>query len=148
VVALFVDGKLEDEGDSLLDGPIAPSVDVEMTLGGQSTDAWPGIGEYDEVAVWHRGLSNEEIADLFHRGARDLRFRVRACDTPDCADEPDFTGPDGAPFFADRRDVLPDAPHPLPPLDGAYFQYEALFTTRTDVESPALGSVTITAQTQ
>ncbi|MGM5482033.1 MAG: DUF2341 domain-containing protein [Nanobdellota archaeon] len=43
-------------------------------------------GSVDEVAVWNRSLSQEEINDLYLRTPVDFNFSVRSCNKSDCSD--------------------------------------------------------------
>ncbi len=119
-----------DAVDVIVDGvvePLSPSgTDVDLsvheevgqlaevfTVASSNIDAFPGLGAYDEVALWNRGLADAEVQSLFLRGTQRITFEVRACDTPDCGDE-DFVGPDGEEgnTFVDPGPGEGDRPHP------------------------------------
>ncbi|MCO4754740.1 MAG: hypothetical protein KC478_09660, partial [Bacteriovoracaceae bacterium] len=51
------------------------------------------IGQIDEVAIWNRALSDEEILQLYQRGANRLKIQTRSCDDSSCSGE-EWQGPD------------------------------------------------------
>ncbi|MBW3015450.1 LamG domain-containing protein, partial [Candidatus Woesearchaeota archaeon] len=60
-----------------------------FTIGGvkRATLAADWNGSIDEVAVWDRALSAEEILDIYKRGALNLNVSVRICDDASCDTE-------------------------------------------------------------
>ncbi len=52
-------------------------------------------GTYDEVAYWHRALSDAEILEIYRRGINRVKIQVRNCTSATCADNPAWQGPDG-----------------------------------------------------
>lgn len=142
--AVFVDGDLEDEASGTI-GPVLSAADgEEMTLGGSNDESWQGVGEFDEVAIWHRGLSDVEIESLYLRGAHRLGLQVRVCDEGRCDDASTFIGPDGTDL---TRFVDADGPmveHTFPGgARGRYLQYEAFLDSDDEGKSPVLQSVTV-----
>lgn len=61
-------------------------------------DAWNVfyVGDLDELAIWTRALSATEVQQLYRRGANRVKFQVRSCLSPTCADNPTWLGPDGS----------------------------------------------------
>jgi len=146
---LFVDGQQVVEFEATLTGPLAASNDVDVYLGGQGTaggSPFQSSANFDEVAIWHRALDDEQIKSAYARGAQRMLLSVRACQEPECADDPPFVGPDGTQTstFADPADSLaPGTMLPVPDLAGAYVQYQ-LVTQRLSLDNtPALFSVTV-----
>lgn len=54
-----------------------------------------GKGALDEVAVWSRVLSEDEILSVYRRAANKTKFQVRGCSNSDCSDNPSWVGADG-----------------------------------------------------
>ena len=104
-------------------------------------------GRYDEVAVWHRALTAEEIDGLFLRGARQVHLRVRACDDEACEGE-EFLGPIGDPArtYIDTFLHPQDVEHGLPELIGRYVQYQMVFSRMQGVVSPKIAAVEIAGE--
>jgi len=147
-VRLYVDGQLEDSHEAFFSEPINFSNDPEFGVGAFVDGSYPAEGSFDEVAIWDRALSADEISALWRRGAMRLSLAVRTCNDPACADDPPFVGPDGgAEGFVDSAETLGrpgDVPLNLP--KARYFQYEARLSTYRVPESPALLAVTVKGQ--
>lgn len=54
-------------------------------LGGTSTSS-SFAGAIDEIALWSRALTDAELKNLYLRGANRVKFQVKSCTTPNCAD--------------------------------------------------------------
>jgi hypothetical protein len=97
----------------------------------------------DETAIWKRTLDDQEIQDLFRRGAVRIELQFRACDDAACDAEP-FVGPDGttATYF------VSDGEHDIAALGltGRFSQYRARLSTAMPAVSPQLLAVTIAAR--
>ena len=97
----------------------------------------------DETAIWKRTLDDQEIEDLFRRGAVRIELQFRICDDALCDSEP-FVGPDGttATYF------VSDGEHDIAALGltGRFAQYRARFSTAMPAVSPQLLEVTATAR--
>lgn len=99
-------------------------------------------GWIDEVSVWNRPLTADEILSLYLRGATRIKYQARSCARPDCSDAV-FIGPDGTSlsFFTELMNTNPTLPlfnlgQVLPP--NRYFQYQAIFETDNPSYSPKL----------
>lgn len=109
---------------SLVDYALPLSFDPAEPLRlGRLGDGYRATADIDEVAVFRRALTMDEIEDLYLRGALQLEFQVRACDSPTCADT-DFSGPDEDPD-ATYRDGPDGTVAGLESRYGRYFQYSA-----------------------
>ncbi|UQA63008.1 LamG domain-containing protein [Polyangium aurulentum] len=144
-VTLYVDGEAEDTHDAFFSEPLNFTLDPEFGLGAFVDGDYQAEGSFDEVAMWDRALSADEIAALWRRGALRLSLAVRTCNDPACSDNPPFVGPNGsAEGYTDSEPTLtPPGDLPLSLPKGRYFQYEARMSTYRVGESPALLSVTV-----
>ena len=134
---VYVDGQLDASDSANVGGPIEAAGNTQMTVGGQQE--FSGVGEFDEVAIWRRALDEDEIRDLYLRGARRVWLQVRACDDPTCAGST-FVGPSGEnSAFID----LADPQIPLMGQSGQFVQYALQLERDSGVSSPAVESVTI-----
>ena len=103
-------------------------------------------GSVDEVAIFNRVLSAQEILDHYRRGALQARFQVRSCTTVGCTLPGEtFVGPDGASAayyseLSNTTTTLPSAALSVP--DNRYFQYRLLLDTDNLASSPQIRSVT------
>jgi hypothetical protein len=96
-------------------------------------------GALDEVAIWTRALSDDDVLALWRRGGQCVRVGLRACAEPTCAGVP-FAGPSGllAERFAELTDVGPPRHALQPELVGRYLQVEVRLTTEQAASSPRL----------
>ncbi|MBI2572693.1 LamG domain-containing protein [Candidatus Woesearchaeota archaeon] len=100
-----------------------------VTLGGAAS-AGSFEGYIDELAIWNRTLSKEEIENIYKRGMS-LNLSVRSCDDALCSGET-FT------------DVINDTPsQALSLANNTYFQYRFEFTSLSANITPALYNVTV-----
>ncbi len=103
-------------------------------------------GYIDEVAIYNRALSQQEITDNYKRGTVRLKYQVRSCNDSACTGE-SFIGPDGttSTYYSELSNSSTD----LPSLfisnvpDNRYFQYKVYFDTDNASYSPELKSVTV-----
>lgn len=144
-IRYYLDGVLEDQESLTWDNPFQISSSFEVSVGSWNANKGAAC-TIDEIAMFRRGLSSEEIRNIYQRGAASLRFQVRACASADCSASA-FVGPDGTTDTHFRHDDGaggPNEPITLPDgVEGRYFQYRAEFRTRAD--SPELEAVTVTA---
>jgi hypothetical protein len=146
ILNLWVDGVLEAEVTGSFVEPFGFPQNPDLTVGDFTGGTYPAIGTFDEVAIWRRTLTEEEIATVFRRGALRLQLQVRACESSTCSDSPDFLGPDGSrdTFFTDdRMPAETVVAHELTSLTGQFMQYRVVMETDTPAVSPELESVTI-----
>ncbi|MAG19803.1 hypothetical protein CL618_00005, partial [archaeon] len=92
-INLYVDGVLEDNNATL----------TTLMRNGTHSDFFVGMeygvkefwnGTIDEVGLWNRTLSVNEIQQLYRDGVGRIRAQFRSCDDAVCDGET-FTGPDG-----------------------------------------------------
>lgn len=100
----------------------------------------------DEVAIYDRELSEDEVQDHFKRGAMRLKFQARVCEDLSCEGVV-YGGPDGTPmsFYSELLNGE-NAPPTIPfseNLDGKYFQYKAFLESNSSGYSPVLESVSL-----
>ena|GEM_PF-6301192 len=87
-------------------------------------------GLIDEVAIYNRSLSAEEILDHYKRGALRLNLTVRSCDDANCSGE-------------SWTDVNDTSPQELSVTNNQYFQYKYEFETDDSSYTPELYNVTV-----
>ncbi len=140
---LYLNGNLEASTTATL-VPINSSGSLQ--IGGQfktGTDYFFD-GVIDEVSIWQRSLTANEIEALYLRGANSLKFQVKSCDDSNCLGE-NFIGPDGTvnTYYLDNSSngspaVLLDNVN-----DNRYFQYRAVLETTDSNYSPELRQVSV-----
>ena len=124
-------------------------VDAEVLTGliaTNSTDLTIGdglSGELDEVAVYGRALTPDEVQDRYLRNAQQLKFQVRSCDDVACDTEP-FIGPDGtaATYYTEiESDSLGLPTVTIDVDDNRYVQYQLTMGTTDPLQNVAVSSV-------
>lgn len=139
---IYVNGQLENSINH--SGPIN-QLTGDLYIGRRNTPGREFNGVLDELAIWSRALNEQEILDIYKRGALDLKFQIRSCLDNTCSQE-SFVGPNNnsSSFFID----LNDNQLPLFNLnnisENQYFQYKAFLETTDQNYSPAIKSVNIT----
>jgi hypothetical protein len=96
-VALYVNGV--DQMRVAFSGPLEQRTGALYFCQGGSGTAPPVYqyhGAIDEVAIWNRALSADEVRALHARGAAAIGVQIRACADPACTGVA-FVGPDGTP---------------------------------------------------
>lgn len=154
-LTLYVDGRIEMSVDVTFAKELTFANQPHFTIG----DFTSGNGQYqsaatfDELGIWRRALSSDEIAGLHRRGALRLRLQVRMCADAECVTATGFVGPgqDPSRYFIDRNgpDIGGSIAHIIArPMDfsSQFFQYRALFDSDIVDESPRLNSVTLVAE--
>lgn len=140
----YLDG-VEASSQGSFKNPIVFDDGVELAIGAFSKGTYPAEGSFDEVAIWRRALTPDEVRALYRRGAQRLGFQVRACDDPECVGVP-FAGPgqDPSRSFVDPSTAL--GPPGNQPITAArrYVQYKAHFESDDPSQSPSLYAVTLT----
>src|SRR3989338_919701 len=127
---VYVDGIAKNISDAVETGTTFNGEGI--TLGKDLALGRDFNGFIDEVAIWNRSLSAQEIKDIYLRGTVRLNLTVRSCDDASCVGET-FT------------DVINDTPKQvgLPTNASRYFQYRFNFITDDSDYSPQLYNVTI-----
>ena len=116
------------------------STSAEATIGGNTFGAplqRRFHGRIDEVVIYNRALSAQEVEALYHRGVLRMGYQVRSCDDPDCDTEL-FVGPDGTvdSFYSELDNSTPGLPRfDLTQSDissNRYFQWRAYMSSDSD----------------
>jgi hypothetical protein len=145
-IETWIDGQQDSSRQVSFKAPIIFDAGKVFNIAGEPTPR-ETAGTFDEIAIWRRALSPDEVRALYLRAIRQLGFQVRACEQADCADDPPFVGPGGS---GDAVFVDPGAPAGAGPtvaveleaVRGRYFQYRATFTGSDAVDgSPELHGV-------
>ncbi len=80
-------------------------------------------GSIDEVAIWNRTLSAEEIKNLYLRGAWRLNLSVRSCDDSACSGE-SFAPVTDTNFMGGTASLS---------AQGKFFQYNLTYVNKTEI---------------
>lgn len=99
-----------------------------------------GPARSDEIAVWRRALTDDELDAVVLRGGTDVRISVRSCAEPRC-DDADF-----GPAIRDPGAGQPPDAIELEVPPNRYFQYRIELDNELDGLLPRFESVTVTAQ--
>ncbi|WP_428264663.1 LamG domain-containing protein [Haliangium sp.] len=145
-VSLFVDGVLESTAQANFDQPIEFTSPTQLTVGTFPSDVnlWQSEAAYDELAIWRRALSADEVSALYRRGALRVGFQVRACTDPACADDPPFLGPGGSEtrlYRASSAGVAPERSVALDGVSGRFLQYRVVLESDVAGDSPRVRRV-------
>lgn len=89
-------------------------------------------GDIDEVAIWNRTLSVNEIKDIYQRGAAKLNLSVKSCDDSLC---------DGESWINLGNNLT--SPQNLSISNNSYFQYKFDFSTDNSSYTPKLYNISI-----
>lgn len=150
-IQLYVDGILKataslNAGECLSD----PTTDHPPILGAASQ--YPSnrvnfyTGDLDEVALYSRALSADEIRERHERGLRNIRLQVRVCNDPSC-NGVSFVGPNGTvgDYYneEDNTTLLPPSLSLTNLPSGRYVQYQTTFSAQTTPLAPTLSNVTV-----
>jgi uncharacterized membrane protein len=119
---LYVDGNLC--GTATYKNPTKTSMAIS------SSNGYDWAGQIDEFAIWNRTLSEEEILNLYERGATRLNLSARTCDDQSCAGE-------------NWTDIQGVSPQNLTLNNDSYFQYRFEFETDNVSYMPELYNVTV-----
>ena len=128
--------------------PIAFAEQTELGIGAFSGGSFQAEGDFDEVAIWRRALTDAEILGIYRRSALSVGLRVRVCRERDCSDAPRFVGPGGgdAPFTDPDGALAPPGELALTVPRGRYVQYEVVYSALTSMDSPEIFSVELRAE--
>jgi len=138
---LYFDGL--EVANFTLNQPIGVSTQ-ELTIGRGSAGAYYWDGKIDEVAVFNRTLSAQEIQDAYKRGMSKLKYQVRSCDDGACSGET-FIGPSGTALdyydWGSVNSIVTPSFALTNILNNRFFQYKAFFETSNASYTPELKSV-------
>lgn len=143
---IYLNGNLDVSSSALNNRRIRNNLNETLDIGGWGHDISRKFeGLIDEVGIWNRGLSPDEVSQLYRRGANTIQAQVRVCGDQTCSQSPNWLGPGGfSPFYSDWHnnsrivggnpagDVLPSHPfHVLSrfgitPVSGPYWQVKVV----------------------
>ncbi|MCA9485442.1 MAG: LamG domain-containing protein, partial [Nanoarchaeota archaeon] len=109
---------------------VAPDFENDLKIGYDDGSDTYGKGRIDEVAVWDRSLSAEEVLELYTRSILSLDVNARSCDDDACSGE----------SWDDIGDV---SPQDLSLGNNAYFQYGFSYSTEDSSYTPWVSSVSV-----
>lgn len=105
-----------------------------------NANEFPFQGYLDEVAVYSRTLSADEVLARYQRGTGRVLFQARSCNDPLCNGE-SFVGPDGSPrtFYSELLSSALGPPTVTLNLSAnRYFQYRLWLSTLDPAVMPAV----------
>lgn len=127
---VYVDGRLVGSESGVFgSGNISFSSD-DLHIGCNHNGGSCFNGRLDEVAIYNRLLSEEEVSDHYKRGVLDLQASVRSCDDASCSGE-SFSG------------ISSESPSDLSVNKNRYFQYQFDFETIDSDFTPELHEATL-----
>ena len=127
---LYVDGVQDASAVLISGGNDFSDEDAMFSVGARFGGGNPFDGLIDEVSVWNKTLTQEEINDLFGSAFTRLNMSFRSCNDAVCSGEL-FSG-----NFSEDQDNLT-----IP--NNRYFQYEAYFNSSINSETPRLFNTSI-----
>lgn len=86
-LTLYIDGVLDGNSSDISGAAAENAAGTAYFLGVESDGDYPLSGKVDEVAVWNRLLSEQEVVELYQRGANRVKYQVRICSEADCSDQ-------------------------------------------------------------
>ncbi|MBI2989993.1 MAG: fibronectin type III domain-containing protein [Candidatus Magasanikbacteria bacterium] len=118
-----------------------------FTLGKRATgDPFYYKGGIDEFATFNRVISQEEVLNMYKRGAQRILYQARSCNDNACQGET-FLGPDGTTktYYSDSLQSIPGFSYTgLSGLaSNRYFQYQSFLETDHSSYVPSLNSVSL-----
>ena len=104
-------------------------------------------GLLDEVNIWSRVLSEDDMMALYKRGAVKVKYQVKFCNSSDCSDSI-FMGPDStaSTFFSDIDNYTHYSPEfdlSIFPTSKKYFQYKVIYETLDESLTPHMDNITL-----
>lgn len=105
---------------------------VKLMTRGDATSSFTS-GKMDEVSIWNRSLSSDEILDLYKRGILRLNVTARSCDDSDCDTETWINLNESSSQNLKSQGIQ----------DNQYFQYRFNLETDNKSYSPELYNITI-----
>ena len=129
---IYIDGVLQS---TVHTGTVPSSLSTNtaaLRIGGGPNDA-PTV-KVDEVAIWNRTLSGNEIKTLYKRGALRLNLSVRSCDDPLCDEETWSHVLDNSSGMSLNETITPI---------NRYFQYRTVLYTENGNYTPVLYNISL-----
>ncbi len=131
-MSVYVDGVKDTT--NILDNDLGTTSilnNFAVTIGSRDNAGIPTEGEIDEVLIFARNISLEEIQQLYRRGVVELNLSVRSCNDENCTGE----------TFSNLGNVA--TPVTLAVSDNQFFQYKYDFSTSDLNYTPQINNVTI-----
>ena len=124
---VWLDGALVQSVPEAYEDEISFPQNTPFTLGRLGNE-FSSVVDLDEVAIFRRALSAEEVGEVYRRGSLQLSVLTRVCETADCSDVP-WSGAGGSESEG-WTDVSPEAGQTLELSStvGRFFQYSVRLT--------------------
>lgn len=125
-LSIYINGKL-DASEAASGQIVATSINT--FIGVEETSRFFN-GSIDEVAIYNRALTKQELLDHYKRGALQLNLSIRSCNDPNCSGE----------TFTELNNTSPQT---FSIENNSYIQYNFEFKTLNESVTPELYNVTI-----
>jgi hypothetical protein len=149
----YRDGVVTSQSLGVTDHPKASTQSVYIGRQNFGGNTMRFVGSIDELAVFSRQVTMQEIRQMYRRGLYRLDFSLRLCPDSTCSTAPAWVGPDGgvnSRFYTSFQSD--DAAINALSITGIgasrYMQYKASFNSPDHLISPKLNSMTIGAVSQ
>lgn len=144
---IYVNGNLD--GTSPWEASVVPvtNINTSLQIGSQliGSNKYGFKGLIDEVAIFKKSLTSEEINPIYIRGATRIKFQVRACNNSDCSDSL-FKGPDNTnTTYFTKENSQGNNPFSITTnLTGRYWQYHAVLETSSPLLTQKINKISLT----
>ncbi len=147
VLKVYLDGYLDGMADQGSSTVIATSTSL-IAIGNSPADSSRAFdGTLDEVAVFNSALTADDILNMYIRGALNVRYQIKICDTSNCSGGYIFTGPNntGETYYSELLTLSESAPMKSigQSYNYPYIQYKMYLDTASTTLSPQIESVSI-----
>ena len=126
-LSLYIDGRLG--ASTPASGQIVFN-DDDIYIAAESGSVSNFDGSIDEVAIYNRSLSNDEILSRYERGVASLNLSVRSCDDSSCSGE----------GFSQLNS---SSPQQLNLSNNTYFQYFLSFNSENESVGPTFYNISV-----
>jgi fibronectin type 3 domain-containing protein len=153
VPKIYIDGVSQTlSGGSTATGTPVSDVSNTLYIGNNAGNTRNFDGMIDELGVWKRPLSDNEIQQLYRRGTNRIKLQARTCSAADCSDDAAGANWRGSAnnnksYFSEFNNSTASSPQLLFSNFGVsltnnpYFQYRAILESDDASTAPDLVSV-------
>ncbi len=140
----YIDGVPQPNSTGAIWRSTCSAADVRIGIDAQGAGSF--LGNIDELAVFNRALTQEEVSAIYNRGGQTVKYQVRSCNDNLCDGE-NFIGPDGSPntyYSIEKNQVTSNPSIEFSNLNNnRYFQYKVTLEAHTQNALPTIGSINL-----